>query len=131
MAMKDHGEGGGSDDDAESEEAARRRKLGEDPARGGKHLPNEEKTAVRLEEKQGTKLERFNPKPGQKGDWVDPKTGEVYDGCSPAETTHFEGGFDQYPASMQKHLNNQTVDKVVVDVTDLNLTPTQQSQLTN
>lgn len=32
---------------------------------------------------------------------------------------------------MRKHLTHPTVDKVVADVTDLNLTPAQQTQLTN
>jgi hypothetical protein len=113
------------------EEQARRRALGEDPAQGGKHRPNEEATAVRVEQQEGVKLERFHPEDGQKGDWIDPATGKVYDGCSPAKTEFFDKGFKQYPAAMEDHLSHPSVQKVVVDVTDLNLSPAQQSQLTN
>ena len=112
-------------------EASRRHALGDDPATG-KYRPNEEATAVRVEEQEGTQLERYQPEgPGDKGDWVDPKTGKVYDGCSPAKSEHFEKGFGKYPDAMQDHLNNPNVDRVVVDTTDLNLTPAQQTQLTN
>jgi RHS repeat-associated protein len=118
------------DDELSPEEQARRRALGEDPATG-QYRPNEEATAGRVEQVQDVQLERYQPEPGGKGDWVDPQTNTVYDGCSPANSEFFDKGFDQYPDSMQKHLASPTVDKVVVDVTDLNLSPTQQAQLTN
>lgn len=111
-------------------EVQRRHALGEDPA-VKQYRPQEEATAVRIEEKEGVTLERYEPEPGGKGDWVDPETGTVYDGCSPASTQHFDKGFKKYDASMQKHLNHPDVDRVVVDKTDLNLTPEQNEKLTS
>lgn len=79
------------------------------------------------------KLERFeppNPNPQKvKGDWVDPATGTIYDGCSPGPTKHFDKAWPSYQRSLHDHATHPTVDKVVVDITGLNLSPAQKNQL--
>ncbi|MCP5070917.1 MAG: hypothetical protein GY946_30505, partial [bacterium] len=106
------------------DEVNRRQALGHDPATG-RHRPNEELTALRLEGKTGAPLERYYPDPGQKGDWIDKASGLVYDGCSPAPSAHFERSWKSYMTSLSDHLKHPTVDRVVVDVTDLGLKPQQ------
>ncbi len=86
-------------------------------------------TALRLESQTGAHLERFQPQPGEKGDWRDTNTGTVYDGCSPGPSPHFDKSFKKYKKSLDDHLTHPTVDRVVVDVTDLNLTPAQLQKL--
>jgi len=107
-----------------------RENLETDPA-VGKKRPNERDTALRTERKVGAKLTRYDPPkppPGQKalkGDWVD-ENSKVYDGCSPAPKDHFDAksvkGFEK---SLRSHLTNANVDYVVVDLSDLGLTPDQ------
>lgn len=87
-------------------------------------------TALRLESQTGAHLERFQPQPGEKGDWRDTNTGLVYDGCSPAPGPHFDRTFNKsYKRSLDDHLNHPTVDRVVIDVTGLNLSPAQLQRL--
>lgn len=112
------------------EEFARRQALGDDPATG-RPRAGETRTAVRLEETEGITLRRFQPHDGEKGDWFDPNTGLVYDGCSPAPSQHFERSWPQYREALDEHLAHPTVDRVVVDVSDLNLTPSQVETLSS
>ncbi|MEZ4399711.1 MAG: hypothetical protein R3B06_06815 [Kofleriaceae bacterium] len=86
-------------------------------------------TALRVEAQQGVVLDRYQPQPGQKGDWVDTSSGTVYDGCSPGPTPYFDKSWKKYMRSLDEHLHHPTVDRVVVDVTNLNLTPTQLQKL--
>jgi hypothetical protein len=118
--------------------------LGTDPAIGSKYRGNEAETALRVEQKLGVELERFKPPattppagppttapPGApakpvKGDWVD-KNGVKYDGCSPPDTQFFDQQMAKYETSLRDHVSK--VDKTVIDITGLNLTTTQISQL--
>jgi hypothetical protein len=111
-----------------AEREAHYRSLGSDPATGGRYRANEAATADRLEDARGISLERYQPALDQKGDWFDVATGQVYDGCSPPPTAHFDrqlvaGG--PYEASLREHLAHPTVDRVVVDVSGLGLTAAQ------
>ena len=91
---------------------------------------NEEATAVRVEGDTGAVLERYQAtNPGDSGDWVDSKSGLAYDGCSPAPNAHFEKSFNKYTKSLDEHVKHPTVDRVVIDVTDLNLSPEQTTKL--
>jgi hypothetical protein len=80
---------------------------------------------VRLEGQAGVQLERYLPEAGQKGDWIDRASGLVYDGCSPAPSAFFARSWPAYQRSLADHLAHPRVNRVVVDVSDLNLTPEQ------
>jgi hypothetical protein len=111
--------------------AAHRQNLGTDPAIKG-FRENEAETALRVERKLNIRLERYQPpSPEMKGDWVDSKTGEVYDGCSPPDTTHFDRQMSNgnYQKSLLSHVNNSNVDYVVIDTTGLSLPPAQVADL--
>jgi hypothetical protein len=115
-----------------AEREAHYRALGTDPAIGNAFRRNEADTAMRLEQSRGIHLERYEPGPGQKGDWYDTATNQVYDGCSPPPTAHFDrqmvpGG--RYEQSLREHLEHPTVNFVVVDVSGLNLAPAQLQHL--
>jgi hypothetical protein len=105
--------------------------LGQDPA-VGRFRPSEAETALRVEAQEGVKLKRFTPTaPGAKGDWIDPATKKVYDGCSPPKSEHFDKQLDQgnYQKSLLAHVDHPTVDKVVIDTTNLGLTKVQADKL--
>jgi Domain of unknown function (DUF4157)/CdiA C-terminal tRNase domain len=110
-------------------EVQRQHLLGEDPATG-QFRQREMDTALRLEAT-GAHLERFQPAAGQKGDWRDANTGLVYDGCSPGSEPFFNKSWKKYQRSLEDHLNHPGVDRVVLDVTTLNLTSAQLQQLTD
>jgi hypothetical protein len=116
---------------ARASDPVHRDNLETDPAIGGKMRPNERDTALRTEQKVGAKLTRYTPPkpaPGQKalkGDWVDDNN-KVYDGCSPAPKDHFDArSIKGFEASLKSHLTNANVDFVVVDLSELGLTPDQ------
>jgi hypothetical protein len=113
------GEGSGVD---------RQRALGADPATG-QFRQNEMDTALRLEAATGAHLERFQPGPGEKGDWHDRITGLVYDGCSPGPEPYFNKSWNKYTRSLADHLAHPTVARVVIDVTGLGLKPEQLQKL--
>jgi hypothetical protein len=51
---------------------------------------------------------------------------KVYDGCSPAPKDHFDArSIKGFEASLKSHLTNANVDFVVVDLSELGLTPDQ------
>jgi hypothetical protein len=53
--------------------------------------PNEGDTALRVEQARSIQLGRYRPaSPTDKGDWFDRASGEVYDGCSPPSSQHFD-----------------------------------------
>ncbi len=110
---------------------ARYEALGRDPAIGGAFRVNEADTALRVEAQEGITLERYHPPSGQKGDWIDRAPGNVYDGCSPTKAPYFDqqmknGGYNK---SLLKHVNNPSVDRVVVDTHDLSLAPSEEARL--
>jgi len=110
---------------------ARYEALGRDPAIGGAFRVNEADTALRVEAQEGITLERYHPPSGQKGDWIDRASGNVYDGCSPTKAPYFDqqmknGGYNK---SLLKHVNNPSVDRVVVDTHDLSLAPSEEARL--
>lgn len=116
----------GSDPEAE---AARQHRLGTDPA-VGQYRPGEERTAVRVEQQEGILLERYQPaSPSEKGDWYNPVNGMVYDGCSPGPEKYFQRTWDRYMKALEEHLEHPTVDRVVIDVTDLALEGSNLAQL--
>jgi hypothetical protein len=113
--------------------AAHRQSLGSDPATKG-FRENEAETALRVERKLNIRLERYRPpSPAMKGDWVDSRTGKVYDGCSPPDSKFFDRQMSNgsYQKSLLSHLNNSSVDYVVIDTTGLNLTPAQAADLSS
>jgi hypothetical protein len=102
--------------------------LGDDPAQGA-YRANEAETALNVEEQAGVRLERYRPKnSSEKGDWVDEKN-VVYDGCSPAGTQFFDRQVDSYKQQLIDHLKHPTVNKVVIDVSGLDLTEPQVKKL--
>jgi uncharacterized Zn-binding protein involved in type VI secretion len=105
--------------------------LGRDPATGGTFRVNEADTALRVEGQEGVTLQRYTPPPGQKGDWIDPASGNVYDGCSPTKAPYFDQQMNNggYNKSLLKHVDNPSVDRVVVDTHDLGLTPAEEARL--
>ena len=110
---------------------ARYEALGRDPATGGTFRVNEADTALRVEGQEGVTLQRYTPPPGQKGDWIDPASGNVYDGCSPTKAPYFDQQMNNggYNKSLLKHVDNPSVDKVVVDTHDLGLTAAEEARL--
>jgi hypothetical protein len=107
------------------------RALGNDPAIRG-FRSNEADTATRLEQSRGVHLQRYQPEPHQKGDWYDTATNQIYDGCSPPPSSHFDRGMrpgGPYELSLREHLAHPGVDFVVVDVSGRNLTPAQLQRL--
>ena len=91
------------------DEIARRRRLGTDPARGGVHLPLEEKAAIRLELQQHRVLRRATLQEG--GEWAD-EAGKIYDLVGPVPPDH--ANLKNFLKSIENH-SLKDVDFIVVD----------------